>query len=413
LQIVCKFSMISTALFLDTRRPYNKTGKYPLKLRVTFNRLTHFYNVVIDNKKLVLSKAVFVNINSLKTIKDNKELKTKINLVLDEANNIIENIDHFNFEKFEKIYLQNKHNSLPDFFNSKIDRLNSENRIGTAVSYNCCLNSLQAFKSDLNFTDITPEFLSNYERDMVLKENSLTTVGIYLRSLRAIINEATEAGMLRNFDYPFGKSKYQIPKGNNVKKALQKKEINKIVNYQPKNKFEEKAKDFWLFSYYANGMNITDILKLKFKNLDGDKFVFFRSKTINILKGDPKPITVFITPPLKKIIAKWKNNSKKPNDYIFPFLQADIDAVEEKRIIQNFTRFINQHLKNITNNLKMSNISTYTARHSYATAILNLGGNVKLISDNLGHNSLQTTEQYLNGFDDKIKRRMANKLIKL
>ena len=83
---------------------------------------------------------------------------------------------------------------------------------------------------------------------MLQNNKSLTTVGIYLRSLRTIYN-------IQNIDktfYPFGtaKNKYSIPTSRNKKKALTLKDIAKIYNYQAvKNSPKEMAKDYWLFLY--------------------------------------------------------------------------------------------------------------------------------------------------------------------
>lgn len=70
--------------------------------------------------------------------------------------------------------------------------------------------------------------------------------------------------------YPFSKRRYQMPTGKNVKKALPLSDIGKIFHYTTRTPAEEKAKAFWLFSYFANGMNMTDVANLRYKNLSGE-----------------------------------------------------------------------------------------------------------------------------------------------
>ncbi len=65
---------------------------------------------------------------------------------------------------------------------------------------------------------------------MLQDGNSLTTVGIYIRPLRALFNQAIRDGIIAPESYPFGKGRYQIPAGRNVKKALSLNDIEKILN---------------------------------------------------------------------------------------------------------------------------------------------------------------------------------------
>ena len=91
-----------------------------------------------------------------------------------------------------------------------------------------------------------------------------------------------------------------------VKRSLTLDDIQKIYCYEcnPLNIGEQKAKDFWLFSYFANGINPKDIVRLKFKNINDNYIYFERSKTERSMRSDPKIITVFITDDMKSIIGR-------------------------------------------------------------------------------------------------------------
>src|SRR5580693_7197978 len=148
---------------------------------------------------------------------------------------------------------------------------------------------------------------------------------IYIRPLRCIFNEAIIDGIIRKEKcYPFGRRKYQIPTGRNVKKALAMAEVEKIYYYEgdPDNLSEQKARDFWLFCYFANGMNIKDVALLKNKDINGEFLTFERSKTERAMKSDPKIITVYINEDMRKIMERWGNADKGPDSYIFTILSA-------------------------------------------------------------------------------------------
>jgi integrase len=126
-------------------------------------------------------------------------------------------------------------------------------------------------------SDITPEFLKSYEAWMKAQGRSTTTVSMYLRALRTLINKAIAAGEFSQEAYPFGRYKYVIPSAQKVKKVLTLSEIGKIYNY--KGEFE-RSRDWWIFLYYAHGMNMYDFCLLKYENIKGKWIVYRRKKTI-------------------------------------------------------------------------------------------------------------------------------------
>ena len=98
---------------------------------------------------------------------------------------------------------------------------------------------------------------------MLQHGNSITTIGIYLRALRAIYNNAIVEVEVNAELYPFGKRRYQIPSGRNLKNALTLAEIDKIFSYEPATEYEGRARDLWVFSHLCNGINVKDIALLK------------------------------------------------------------------------------------------------------------------------------------------------------
>jgi len=405
-------------LYLDTRRP-KATGKYPVKLRIYHNTLAKHYRTGYD-----LTKDEFFNAyESKKPRKEFTDLKVKLQAIENKAKNSAEGLDPFSFEKFERKQYGSKGDAwnVCAYYRRYIERLKNEERFGTANSYGLSLKSIMGFKNDgkeiegdyLAFHEITPEYLTRYEKWMLENERGLTTVGIYLRSLRAIFNMAIQEGDIKVDIYPFGKRKYQIPGGRKVRKALSKADLKVLYNYKlPKDSEQAKARDFWFFSYQCNGMNMKDILDLKYKNIQGNSIVFIRSKTKHTTKTNSKPIIVPITDYVNKIIKKYGNPATNKENYIFPIYPNGITESEKLRIKLNFLRFINQHIKNLAEAAGVTtDISTYWARHSFTTNAIRNGASMEFIQDSLGHQDMKTTMNYWGGFEESVKRDISEKIM--
>lgn len=123
---------------------------------------------------------------------------------------------------------------------------------------------------------MVPHFLQRFEIYMESTGHTRTSVGIYLRALRSILNQAIEDGLMRREDYPFGRRKYRIPAPAQAKIALSPEHIKHILDYEPQSKEEQQAKDIWVFSYLSGGMNINDICRLRRENVE---IVFYHHKT--------------------------------------------------------------------------------------------------------------------------------------
>lgn len=233
---------------------------------------------------------------------------------------------------------------------------------------------------------------------MVDRGRSITTVGIYLCSLRVILNLAKSNGIIRPEDYPFGRGKYVIPTGKNIKKALSKEEIKKIFEYPaaPGSPYE-RAKDFWLFSYLCNGINIADIALLKWSDVSGKTIVFERTKTKRTKRNNPIKIVALRDKYKDEIIKKWGCLGKP---YLFGIIkEKDSPEMILKRIVQ-FVQTINKWMKRIGEDLKLDlKLTTYVASHSFATILVRGGAPLEMASQLLGHSSLQTTQRYFAGFD--------------
>lgn len=139
--------------------------------------------------------------------------------------------DHFDYTPFLKRFtiFQEDHSrpkSISITFLSYIKKLLQQGRIGSAINYQRTFRYIKAFNGNVLFSEITVSFLFQYENWMTSRDASKTTVGIVLRPLRSIFNEAIQEGIISKENcYPFGRKKYQIPTSRNLKKALTKEEL--------------------------------------------------------------------------------------------------------------------------------------------------------------------------------------------
>ncbi len=409
-----------TSIVLDTRRP-KENGLYPVKLRV--------YSTQLQVKKLYatkydLSKKDFKSIwETEKPRKEHKEIRNELQGVELRANDVCKNLEPFSFIQFEKKFLRNTGDggNIIYQYNQIEYKLKSNNCYSTASNYELSLKSLKAFilhtkskePAKIPFADITPDWLQKYESYMITDlKRSRTTVSMYVRALRTVFNTAIAEKEIDIEIYPFGKNKYQPPTVRNVKKALSQDNLKQLFSAKPQTAEQTKAKDFWFFSYACNGMNIKDIALLKYENIQEDKIIFYRAKTINTSKTDLKPVTVYLNDFSKAIIKKYGNKNTNKAEYIFPIISNKETEIIKHSKIKNFTKFINQNLKKLaTIEGITSDISTYWARHSFATNSIRNGASMEFVMEALSHNNMKTTVGYFAGFEDKDKKEFMQKLM--
>lgn len=152
-------------------------------------------------------------------------------------------------------------------------------------------------------------------------------------------------------------------------------------------------------------------MKLKYNNISDGEIHFVRQKTEFTTKTR-KEISVVITQPMQTIIDRWGNTPATPNTYIFPVLDGSEDAIRRKQKTQYFTRAFNRRMAEVGERLNIGRISTYTARHSFATVLKRSGANISYISESLGHQDLKTTENYLASFEKEERTKWAEILTK-
>lgn len=404
-------------IWLDNRRE-KKDGNYPVKIRITHRRERYYYPTNIS-----LTENEFKQALSAKPGKGLKDVQLKLFELQRHANSAVNKIvddmqTEFNIGLFEK-YLHITDSDYKDIFNCykrKIDSLKQNGQLKTATGYETSLASFKEYvgRDKLAFPEVDKKFLGDYERHMLSLGKSYTTIGIYTRNLRTIFNEAIECGDASQNFYPFGNNKYQPPQSANNKRALDTKDLQKILNYKPEeNTWEEYARDIWMFSLLCQGVNMKDIANLRYKNIQGNQIVFIREKTKRTKRAEQMPIVVYLGKEALDIIKKWGHENKMPTQLVFPIYSDDNSPLRNLRLVEQQTKMINKYMRKIAADLKIKQDFTfYAARHSFATVLKQQGRSTEEIQEFLGHASKKTTELYLGSFSDNHKRNVMRDFVK-
>ena len=399
---------VTVSTILHKKRQLND-GRYPVRLRLTYRRKRKYFSLMLNPSEVIyLSEEDWEKVMGQRPKEKLKEIKFKLVEYEKLAEEIISEIEKkgraFSFDLFESEFIAlGEETSVFALFNSIIRDLESEERIGTAISYRNALNALKKFRNnkDLLFADLTVTFLKDFERYM-RKKLSVTSIGIYMRSLRTIYNRAIDKSIVGQNDYPF--RQYKIPSEGAMKRALTKQQVLNIYNYEAlPHSSEWFAQNYWLLSYLCQGMNFTDIAFLKNENIYDGRINYIRRKTKRTAKS-VKLLSIKITPPVAEIIHNLRNpTSIKPGDFVFPILDGSMDAIRQKAAINQFVKITNKWLKKIADKLEINfKLTSYVARHSYATVLKRSGVATNIISESLGHYSEKTTQVYLDGFEKQV-----------
>ena len=387
-------------------------GEHPVMLRVIKDRQAKYLSIGISstsenwNDQTGLPK---------KGHPHYKEAKLLIAKKLLDAEKMVYNLEceNKNLSAYEiKGKLKREKNNNPKFygyFDKVIDRFITSGQIKTAEIYKDAKRNLLYCTGvkEIHFSDIDISFLNRFEEFLKAKGKGGNTIYLYLRTLRAVLNKAIKEEVCSEKYYPF--KKFSLGKYSNLKtekRAISKADIDKIIALQPKTTNNILARNIFLFSYYCRGMNFTDIAFLKWKDIVDNRLIYTRKKT-------SEKFNIQLLEPAVGILKHYKAIDQGKNDYVFPLL-----STEHKTPQTIFNRKVKM-LRAVNKNLKAvgklagieSELTTYVARHSYATILKKKGISTSLISEALGHDCEKTTQIYLDSFGSAILDEVSKVII--
>ena len=246
---------------------------------------------------------------------------------------------------------------------------------------------------DILFERITYSFLKNAEAKFLSLNNSYNGLSFYLRTVRAIYNRAIKDGVAKKEQYPF--EHYSIKETKTKKRAIRKPDIKKIKSHKLKKGTPMwHARNYFLFSFYNRGMNFADMAKLKVSDVGKDRITYQRSKT-------SKEFSIKLTAATRKLLKIYMNG-KEPDQYVFPILERT-SREDQFKDLYNKRKLLNKYLDRLAKECKIqTKLTSYVARHSWATIAKDLNLPIAVISEGLGHEDIKTTQIYLDSFDKDV-----------
>ncbi|MBS1619923.1 MAG: site-specific integrase [Bacteroidetes bacterium] len=397
-------------LALDTRRA-KSDGTYPVLLRII-----HYEKPASITLGIYLKKEDWdAKIRTIKPSYKGTESVTRLNNFLQkkksEAIDIITKLDEKKTldsltvtQIKDLISKKSDSGSFFEYGQTLVDGLLETNRLGNYRSYKCALSVLKKFNSnrDLSFRELTYSYLVKFEQNHLKKGGSLNGLAVYMRTIRAIYNQAIKAGLAEQEFYPF--KNYEIKTTKTRKRAISIESIKSIQNLQltPKDHLYH-PRNLFMASFYMRGISFTDLAHLKVSDMIDGRIHYDRQKT-------GKPYDIKITSELQSILDIYLVG-KEIDDFIFPIIQQK-DLKKQYEEIQDKRKRFNDNLKRIAKLCGITeNLTSYVSRHSFATRAKNLGVPIATISDMLGHADTKTTEVYLASLSSDIMDDFHKKII--
>lgn len=277
------------------------------------------------------------------------------------------------------------------------DRLIAErlkiDKTGIAIAYRSTRSSLSKFigTNHVSLLDIDAIFVKSYEHHLMLRGVKPNTICYYMRNFKSIYSQALCDGLETPTLSPFRNINSNPQK--TVKRSLDSASIRliKSINLAGGKEHYNLSRDLFLFSLLTRGMPFVDMFHLKKRHINGNTITYCRRKTGQWLQ-------VALTDESKDIIKR--NNSS--GEYVFPMLNH-LETSDVRKVYNKYLEQTNRQLKIIGRMLKLDiPLTTYVARHCWATQAKELGFPIAVISEGLGHSSEKITQIYLKEFDRSV-----------
>ena len=319
--------------------------------------------------------------------------------------------ESLNWQLKEKLAEYQK--QIDEYFQQQIDYLKNIGKVGSAVKYTSCKHLLeQCGLGRKRFEQIDLQYLQDFEAFLIRKGNTSNSIATKFSVLRAVYNKAVRHKVFAEAENPF--KQYNVGRfwKPTRKRAITKEDVQRIQSLKLPASTEVYstafARDIFLFSYCVAGINFKDIATLRYGDIQNGRIYYQRHKTGKELLNSP------ILPQTREIMERYSKPDASSDDYIFPILDRHIHRSEQQicNRVHKVIGHVNANLKRIAEmaGLKV-NLTTYVARHTFATVLKRSGVNIAIISESLGHSDLETTQIYLDSFENsQIDEAMKNLL---
>lgn len=279
-----------------------------------------------------------------------------------------------------------------DFMQNQIRLMRNANRLGTALNYEKTMKNFVKFLGGVNlpFSAMTEQVIADYNAFLVQRGMVRNSISFYMRIMRAVYNKAVRQKLVEQ-SHPFTEVYTGIDRTR--KRAVSESVISQLYKLNlAEGTPLALARDIFIFSYCTRGMAFVDIAYLKRENIQNGVICYARRKTGQLL-------SVRIEPSIQRIIDRY---SSALSPYVFPILTS----TETKPAYEEYQVAINNHNRQLRRLSKMlpagCKLTSYTSRHSWATAARNHNVPISVISAGMGHTSEQTTQIYLTMLENSV-----------
>jgi integrase/recombinase XerD len=384
--------MAKIKLVLDQRRP-NSSGLYPLKFRVTHQTKSAEISTTIkasplefDDRRECLIKKPQQNDLLFSQRKLYEQRLEAIHSDLLSSMSATELRDAL-LQKMKQEF------TVESFWKEEIKRMVDCSRLGGARVYELSLSAIaKVLKLNVPFSQITCRDIDMIESK--LSQNGLKTnsIGVHMRTFKAICNKAMKQDLVDYGWYPF--RKYTIRREKTVPRVLTLHEMQRYfnLNIQP---VGVKYK-YWCIGkllFMLRGINIRDLINLKPSNIKNGRIIYKRAKT-------GKVYSIALTDEMRQIFKQFQDG----HTLLSIISKQEMESKNLVQVYHQRSKMINKHLKSLGRHICTSEeITTYVFRYSYANIAKQLGYSKDLIAEALGHEyGNKVTGIYLEQFDQEI-----------
>ncbi len=285
------------------------------------------------------------------------------------------------------------------FAQNLIGQLRQIGKRCTADTYTTAINSFARFRreNDILLDEMDSDLVTAYESYLKSIGICPNSISFYMRNLRAIYNRAVDKELTVQ-RHPFKHVYTGIDK--TVKRAVPLNVIRQIreldLSLRP---VMDYARDVFMFSFYTRGMSFVDMAFLKKKDLQNGILSYRRRKT-------NQQLFIKWEKPMQELIDKYDTTG---SPYLLPIIKSS--SKDERRQYKSEAHRINRNLKKIGEQLGLViPLTTYVARHGWASIAKSKNIPIATISEAMGHDSETTTRIYLASLDTSVVDK-ANSLI--
>lgn len=291
--------------------------------------------------------------------------------------------------------------TVESFYLRTVEQLKREGAVGNAYAYLNSYNVLKSFNRDkplhFTFSRIDADYLEKFEEWMRARGNKDTSMSFQMRTLRAVFNRAIKLKAVAREKNPF--TDYKISRFNTrtPKRALSKTDVMKIVDADCSAESDScrLAQSVFTFSYLCGGISFVDVANLTSDNIVDGRLSYNHQKTHGA-------IHVPLSERAMRIVNRYAEACEQ-SGYLFPILDSRRHTMpmQKRNRVHKVCHQVNTELRQLARRLNISGeVTTYCARHSFATVLKKSGVNIGIISEALGHHSLKTTQIYLGAFEN-------------